>query len=161
MLRDTQLKRSLIIIDLSIYRESEALIMVSMLQKQYCSDMVYLGSVDTEMSMNLLENVSVTLQTKKALSSNLQAFSNKYYLDAEAKKVIYKNRVIQITNKERDLLALLILHQGKAVSYSEIIEYIWKYDDVTKNNIRNLVYRLRDKFDHDIIKSLPHTGYTV
>ncbi len=73
---------------------------------------------------------------------------------------------LMLTGKEFSLLELLMLNSPKAVSRSEIIEYVWSYNFDTETNLVEVyINRLRQKidsaFERKLIRTVRGVGYAV
>jgi len=62
-----------------------------------------------------------------------------------------KNGNIQLTNREANLLALLIQREGEVVSREDILQQVWGYGDIVPNtrSIDNFVLNFRKYFEQD------------
>ena len=81
-------------------------------------------------------------------------------LDARAGSVSVDGRAVRLTSHEYRLLAYLLLHQGKIVSRSELIEHLYDQDfDRDSNTIEVFVGRLRKKLAVDVIETVRGLGY--
>ena len=55
---------------------------------------------------------------------------------------------IRITDKEVRILEFLLLHKGKIVSRSDLLEHVWGYSDSAKTHtVETHIYRLRKKIE--------------
>lgn len=71
-----------------------------------------------------------------------------------------RKKEIQLTNKERELLALLLQNRGNFVSQEEIFERIWSYDEVPTNMaLRVYIKNLRKVLGSESIATQRHRGY--
>jgi two-component system copper resistance phosphate regulon response regulator CusR len=87
-------------------------------------------------------------------------------MNTETKKVTRTHKPIQLTAKEFKLLELLLKHQGKVVSRTEITEYVWDISfDTGTNSIDVYINYLRNKIDkehsHKLIQTVVGMGYTI
>ena len=87
-------------------------------------------------------------------------------LDAAAKTVSRAGRAIKLTAREFNLLELLLRHQGRVLSRSEIAEHTWEESADTGSNVIDVyVNYLRNKVDKGFDKKLIHTvvgmGYVM
>ncbi len=77
-------------------------------------------------------------------------------------KMLYKTeKLVKLTKKERELLALLIKHKEHIVSYETIEFTLWSDKVVTANTLRSLVRRLRKKLKYQFIKTHANEGYRL
>jgi two-component system OmpR family response regulator len=83
-------------------------------------------------------------------------------LDTRAGKVSVDGRTIRLTSHEYRLLAYLMMHQGRVVSRTELVEHLYDQDfDRDSNTIEVFVGRLRKKLGVDLIQTIRGLGYTV
>lgn len=83
-------------------------------------------------------------------------------LDTRAGRVTLDGRAIKLTSHEYRLLSYLMLHKGRVVSRTEIIEHLYDQDfDRDSNTIEVFVGRLRKKLGTDLIRTIRGLGYAV
>ncbi|HTJ01652.1 MAG TPA: response regulator transcription factor [Methylovirgula sp.] len=83
-------------------------------------------------------------------------------LDTKAGQVTVDGAPIKLTSHEYRLLAYLMLHAGRIVSRSELVEHLYDQDfDRDSNTIEVFVGRLRKKLGIDIIQTMRGLGYIV
>ena len=83
-------------------------------------------------------------------------------LDTRAGKVAVDGLSIRLTSHEYRLLAYLMMHQGRVVSRTELVEHLYDQDfDRDSNTIEVFVGRLRKKLGVDLIETIRGLGYTV
>jgi len=83
-------------------------------------------------------------------------------LDTRAGKVTVDGRSVRLTSHEYRLLAYLMMHQGRVVSRTELVEHLYDQDfDRDSNTIEVFVGRLRKKLGVDLIQTIRGLGYTV
>ncbi len=75
-------------------------------------------------------------------------------------------RVIELTAKEFALLEYLMRHPGQALTRTQIIDAVWRYDLEALSNIVDIyIHYLRDKIDqsfsHPLIKTIRGVGYKI
>jgi len=83
-------------------------------------------------------------------------------LDTRAGRVELAGRAVKLTSHEYRLLAYLMLHQGRVVSRTELVEHLYDQDfDRDSNTIEVFVGRLRKKLGDELIETVRGLGYTV
>ncbi|ACB95846.1 response regulator transcription factor [Beijerinckia indica] len=83
-------------------------------------------------------------------------------LDTRSGAVTVEDVPVKLTSHEYRLLAYMMLHAGRVISRSEIIEHLYDQDfDRDSNTIEVFVGRLRKKLGFDIIETLRGLGYRV
>jgi two-component system OmpR family response regulator len=83
-------------------------------------------------------------------------------LDTRSGRVTVAGAAVRLTSHEYRLLAYLMLHQGRVVSRSELVEHLYEQDfDRDSNTIEVFVGRLRKKLGVDLIQTVRGLGYSV
>jgi len=90
----------------------------------------------------------------------IQLASNSYY-DRLNRTLIINNKVIQLTNNELMLLDLLLVNSSCVVSYSQIKNKIWNYEEHYIDSLRSLIHSLRSKLEGIQIKNISGVGYRI
>ncbi len=142
----------------------------------YRDDETILKAIDTDPLGYLIkpyksEELSALLQlaihkieknrTKKEKSQKYIILGYGYLLDRSEDKLFFNNRQIKLTPKELELLKLLIKNRGKTISFKTIESNIWNDEVVSNSSIRTLIYRLRSKFEENLIKSEFNQGIYI
>lgn len=75
-------------------------------------------------------------------------------------------RAIELTAKEFALLEYLMRHPGQALSRTQIVDAVWRYDIEALSNVVDIyIHYLRDKIDQDfarpLIKTVRGVGYKI
>lgn len=75
-------------------------------------------------------------------------------------------RVIELTAKEFALLEYLMRHPGQALTRTQIVDAVWRYDMEALSNVVDIyIHYLRDKIDkhfqHSLIKTVRGVGYKL
>ncbi len=83
-------------------------------------------------------------------------------LDTRSGRVTVAGAALKLTSHEYRLLAYLMLHQGRVVSRTELVEHLYEQDfDRDSNTIEVFVGRLRKKLGVDLIQTVRGLGYGV
>ena len=83
-------------------------------------------------------------------------------IDTRAGRVEVDGRAVKLTSLEYRLLAYLMMHQGRIVSRTELVEHLYDQDfDRDSNTIEVFVGRLRKKLGIELIETVRGLGYTV
>ncbi len=80
-------------------------------------------------------------------------------IDLEKKTVKKNGLLVDLTNKDWQLLELLVRNRGKVVSTDKILSYVWPYSETDENSVRAYIKRLRSALGRDLIKNLKGRGY--
>ena len=77
-----------------------------------------------------------------------------------AKKALYVNgKISHLSKSESKLLEYFLNNKNKTITYEQIFDYIWDYEQPTKEAIKTIVKELRRKLGKDVIKNLYGVGY--
>jgi len=88
--------------------------------------------------------------------------ADSFYWDIVREKLIYKDKIIVLTKKERELLKLFLSDINRDFSYSMILVQIWgETSSIKQNSLKTLIKQLRKKLPFNIIKNIFGYGYTV
>lgn len=111
----------------------------------------------TESFMDALEKVSLELVDYHV---DL-ALTPQHTYDISRKVVLHKDKAIRLSKNESMLLEYLIHRKNKIVSFDELYEYIWEFEEPSKEAVKSVVKELRKKIDKDFIKNVYGVGYTI
>lgn len=103
----------------------------------------------------------------KNVSKSMSEIQNgDLFFSLEQRLVMIQNKVIDLTAKEFDILALLIRHPKRVFTYEMITELVWEeeYASFSRKAVNNHVSNLRQKLKvssdvPDYIKSVYGVGY--
>ncbi|MGG5462850.1 response regulator transcription factor [Clostridium sp. B9] len=113
----------------------------------------------------LLARIEVIFRREERKESMIITFKD-LVINKESRTVIKDGENIVLTNKEYELLMLLILNKDKVVSRDEILNEIWGYDYEPETNVTDVYVRyLRTKLDPNdkekYIKTVRSVGYII
>lgn len=108
-----------------------------------------------ELKNTILEAVS------KLSNENHVLLNNEYIWNKDNKSLIYKDEVVSLTSYETAFVDCLVSKVNQRVSYEEIHNHIYDYNDYSQDAIFTLVKRLRKKTQKDFVKSCFKFGYTI
>jgi len=97
---------------------------------------------------------------RKFKKNSLFKFDKDTLFDKNLKKLLYKNKEIKLTKKEKNLLLLLISNRGKNVDYNLIENFVYS-EPTSLDAIRSLVKRLRKKLTKEFIFNNTDEGYFI
>ncbi|MFC4597897.1 response regulator transcription factor [Cohnella hongkongensis] len=88
-----------------------------------------------------------------------------FTVDAVRKEFRYRDRTLELSPTEFELLKHLVFHHGHVLSKSAILDRVWGYDFGGEDNIVEVYIRsLRDKLqdrEHRVIRTIRGAGYRV
>lgn len=108
-----------------------------------------------------IKELEVRVDKLLKLSSNKIHFSENLYYDYESKYFYFKDEKIELRNKEKKLVNILIQNINKLVPLDVIYEYVWEDEDKDTYPIRQLLADLRKRIPEDIIKTVIKQGYII
>ena len=83
-------------------------------------------------------------------------------LDTKGSKATVNGEALKLTSHEYRLLSYMMLHQGRVVSRTELVEHLYDQDfDRDSNTIEVFVGRLRKKMGVDMIETVRGMGYRM
>jgi two-component system, OmpR family, response regulator len=83
-------------------------------------------------------------------------------LDTKGARVLVNGMAVKLTSQEYRLLEYLMMHGGKVVSRTELVEHLYDQDfDRDSNTIEVFVGRLRKKLGVDVLHTIRGMGYTM
>jgi two-component system OmpR family response regulator len=83
-------------------------------------------------------------------------------IDTRSGRVTVDGSLVKLTSHEYRLLSYLMLHKGKVVSRSELIDHLYDQDfDRDSNTIEVFIGRLRKKLSVDAIETIRGLGYRM
>jgi len=109
----------------------------------------------------------ITAITRRASGNTLNLIHcNKLTMNLISREVKIDNHRIDLTNREFNLLELLMRQPGKVLTRTQILEYVWGYGfDPLTNIVDVYIRRLRNKLNeyHDVdeIETVRGVGYRL
>jgi two-component system OmpR family response regulator len=83
-------------------------------------------------------------------------------LDTKSARVTVDGKAIKLTSLEFRLLSYLMMHKGRVVSRTELVEHLYDQDfDRDSNTIEVFVGRLRQKLGVDVLRTIRGLGYCI
>jgi DNA-binding response OmpR family regulator len=93
--------------------------------------------------------------------SSIVVFKNDLYYNYNTKSFFYKENEIELRNKEKKLIEILIQNKNKLVPNEIVIDYIWDGEQRDNYPIRQLLADIRKKLPYDLIKTKIKQGYII
>lgn len=87
-------------------------------------------------------------------------------IDNRTHQVFRKNKEIQLTKKEYDLLKMLLINKNIVLTREQLIEEVWGYEYIRDTNvvdvfIRYLRSKIDDGFEENLITTVRGVGYVI
>lgn len=113
----------------------------------------------------LLARIEVVMRRQDNFNSYLVKFKD-ILIDRNSRRVKKNNEEISLTNKEYELLMLLMDNKDKVVTRDEILQKIWGYDFEPETNVTDVYIRyLRTKLNpmnkEEYIQTVRSVGYIM
>lgn len=113
----------------------------------------------------LLARIRAALRNKENWDSRALA-AGELSMDVERHQVMVRDREVELTKKEFDLLRCLLENKGRVLSREALLDGVWGYDFVGETNSVDVYIRfLRSKIDEAFGIKLIHTvrgvGYVI
>ena len=94
-------------------------------------------------------------------SSSVVRLSEKHRYDTFNHTLTFEGKLISLTSSQSKLLDLLIKNRNRAVTYTEIENYIWYDKFMSDSALRSLVYDIRKLIGKNSIENVSKTGYRI
>ena len=83
-------------------------------------------------------------------------------VDTKSSRATVNGMAVKLTSLEYRLLAYLMMHKGKVISRTELVEHLYDQDfDRDSNTIEVFVGRLRKKLNVDVLRTIRGMGYSI
>jgi len=114
----------------------------------------------------LLVRISSLLKRCYSTSQKETMICHEITLHLESGKLEYNSNLIELTKNEQKILYLLFKNEGKIVSRTDIVEFLWDNQLYIDDNSLNVyITRLRDKLKQigitDLIRTKHRQGYII
>ena len=115
-------------------------------QKDYFNDVIPLP-----LKLSELNSIVENLVAKKNFNKNSSILLKEYKLNKNEKRLVKDKNYISLTEKEIQLLELLLLNK-KPISKNKILEEVWKYStSADTHTVETHIYRLRKKISDEFL----------
>jgi len=108
-----------------------------------------------ELKKTILEAISNLTQSEKVV------LNNGYIWNSENKSLVLENNAIALTSYEIAFINCVVTKLNEKVSYEEIHNDIYNYEDYSQDAIFTLAKRIRKKTQKEFIKSCFKFGYKI
>ncbi len=108
----------------------------------------------------LLARVEASLKRNFGTQHNTIELANGYSFDIKGLFLIHKEKKVSLKNKEAKLLALFLKNPNQLLSYEDIFEALWNYDETpSQGSLRAYVNTLRQHLGKEAIETIKNSGY--
>ncbi len=105
------------------------------------------------------------LVRRKTLQHDIILKVGNLTFNVSKRKVQRGKKDIKLTNKEYELLELLMRNKGHVVSIKKITTHLWQDETISDSIIKVMIYHLRNKIDENeekkLIKTVRKFGYKI
>ncbi|PUE66458.1 response regulator [Arcobacter lacus] len=84
-----------------------------------------------------------------------------YSYDLKNEILFFDLKPIKLSQKENQLLKILVESKGQFISFKEIESLLWQDFPINDSTLRTLIYRLRTKLSYKIIETIPSIGCKI
>jgi DNA-binding response OmpR family regulator len=108
----------------------------------------------------LLVRVEATLKRNFKTTSNQVELGNGYLFDIKGLFLTHHQERVSLKTKEIKLLVLFLQNSNELLSYEQITEALWEYDETpSQGSLRAYINTLRHLFGKKKIETIKHSGY--
>ncbi len=94
-------------------------------------------------------------------TENMIELYNKYSFDIKENILYQEDQIIDLTQKEKEVVSLLIQNRGIYIPIETLHEVIWENREIQYADIRMCIKRIRTKTDKEFIKNKRFVGYKI
>lgn len=108
----------------------------------------------------LLARVEVSIKRNFGTQQNSIELGNGYSFDIKGVFLTQHNKRVALKTKEAKLLALFLKNPNKLLSYEDIFEVLWSYDETpSQGSLRAYINTLRQHLGKEAIETIKNSGY--
>ena len=108
----------------------------------------------------LLARVEAISKRNFGTQENLLDLGNDYSFDIKGVFLTHKHVKVSLKTKETKLLALFLKNPNKLLSYDDIFEVLWEYNESpSQGSLRAYINTLRHLLGKQTIETIKHSGY--
>ncbi|MFV0481458.1 MAG: response regulator [Campylobacteraceae bacterium] len=105
-------------------------------------------------------NYHNSFQPKSDCSKNSVKINEFLYFNTLTSSLLYKDKEVVLTKKEKLFLSILINQKGLIVLGENLRQYVWDDKDIKDVTVRSLAFKINKKVG-EIIKSVRGVGYMI
>ncbi|NEO99169.1 MAG: response regulator transcription factor [Symploca sp. SIO2E9] len=112
----------------------------------------------------LLARIRLRLRNRQREShrEEMELRVNEIILNLRTRRVLVKDKEVELSAREFTLLETLMRHQGQVMSREQLLDRVWGYDyDPGSNIVDVYVGYLRKKLDNNLIETVRGMGYRL
>ncbi|RXJ85315.1 response regulator transcription factor [Arcobacter cloacae] len=94
-------------------------------------------------------------------NEDLILLSNNFKFDVKKSTLYLNDKLVDLTQKESELVFLLVLNRGFFVSIETLHDKIWENKEISYSDIRMCIKRIREKTAKEFIKTKRFVGYKI
>jgi len=143
------------IVIFSAYQDSKYLLeLINLNVRRFILKPVSLGE--------LLDEIDYVIDELKEASSKILYLSDEIVYNLDENVLYLKSEPVAFTKSEQYIIELLMYKLNQAVSNDDIVNILYNnMIDINIDNVRKLMYKLRQKLPKNFIKSIHGIGYRV
>ena len=84
-----------------------------------------------------------------------------YKFDIKKNLLFKEDKLIDLTQKESEVVSFLVQNRGFFVSIESLHERVWENKEISYSDIRMCIKRIREKTNKDFIKTKRFVGYKI
>ncbi|UTJ06544.1 response regulator transcription factor [Arcobacter roscoffensis] len=107
------------------------------------------------------EALSLCVSALKEDSSNIIKLDEHFSFDMFNLTLFKNDELVKLRAKELDFLSLLLKNKNRYVTHSEIENYVWRDDAMSKDALKTLVKNLKTKIPKELISNQWGVGYKI
>ena len=105
--------------------------------------------------MKALEYVALEMVEHKPIFDLTSGYSYNFC----TKTITYENTTIHLSKSESKLLEYFLKRPNQTISYEHLFDYMWDFEQPSKEALKSIIKELRRKIDNKFIKNLYGVGY--
>jgi len=94
-------------------------------------------------------------------NEDLILLSNNFKFDVKKSTLYLNDKLVDLTQKESELVSLLVLNRGFFVSIETLHDKVWENKEISYYDIRMCIKRIREKTAKEFIKTKRFVGYKI
>lgn len=109
----------------------------------------------------LYKTLKTCVENLKNKKSNIIHLYDNLIFDMYNLTLIENDEIVKLRTKEINFLYLLLKNKDRYVTYSEIENFVWNDDVMTKDALKTLVKNIKKKIPSELIQNLTAMGYKI